>query len=197
MHVSNKRCIDPTALARMQPRSQVIDRVNRKAPPPSLPSKFSSGTWQFSKNTSAIGDVRTPIFSSLRATFIPGESFSTRKALIPSGPRVLSAVAKTGQVFFLLRLGAVIDDRNNRRPHVGVDREEQAVVLAGVPESLEGCHGSEWILAEPAVLGGDEQALNAEVPAFFPGLVVENALAIVLDHVIVKLLASKTADRVQ
>ena len=95
MHVSNNLCIAPTALARMQPRSQVIDRVNRKAPPPSLPSRFSSGTSQFSKNTSAIGDVRTPIFSSLRATFIPGESFSTRNAVIPSGPRVLSTVAKT------------------------------------------------------------------------------------------------------
>src|SRR2546423_3729187 len=95
MHVSNSRCIDPTALDRMQPRSQVIDLVNKNVPPPSLPSRFSSGTSQFSKNTSAIGDVRNPIFSSLRATFIPGESFSTKKALIPSGPRVLSTVAKT------------------------------------------------------------------------------------------------------
>ena len=193
MHVSNNRCIDPTALARMQPRSQVIDRVNRKAPPPSLPSRFSSGTSQFSKNTSAIGDVRTPIFSSLRATFIPGESFSTRNALSPSGPRVLSTVANTtstsatgplvtkillplrmyagsfldggrseaecvgaairfahgvaaderavtkaGQIFFLLRFGAVVDERNDRRPHMRVDGEEQAVVLASVPEPLEG-----------------------------------------------------------
>src|SRR5215510_1343203 len=95
MHVSNKRCIDPTALARMQPRSQVIDRVNRNAPPPSLPSRFSSDTSQFSKNTSANGEVRTPIFSSLRETFIPGELFSTRNALIPSGPRALSTVANT------------------------------------------------------------------------------------------------------
>src|SRR6266581_7067106 len=95
MHVSNNRCIDPTALARMQPRSQVIDRVKSQLPAPSLLSKFSSGTSQSSKNTSAIGDVRTPIFSSFRATFIPGESFSTRKALIPFGPRVLSTVAKT------------------------------------------------------------------------------------------------------
>src|SRR4029450_6098120 len=95
MQLSNNRCIDPTALARMQPRSQVIDRVKRKAPPPSLPSRFSTGTSQFSKNTSAIGDVRRPIFSSLRPTFIPGEFSSPRKALIPSGPRVLSTVANT------------------------------------------------------------------------------------------------------
>src|SRR6266850_4311443 len=95
MHLSNNRCIDPTALARIQPRSQVIDRVNRKAPPPSLPSRFSTGTSQFSKNTSAMGDVRRPIFSSLREAFIPGEFFSTRNALIPSGPRVLSTVANT------------------------------------------------------------------------------------------------------
>src|SRR5947207_10097915 len=95
MHVSNSRCIDPTALDRMQPRSQVIDLVNKNVPPPSLPSRFSSGTSQFSKKISAIGDVRNPIFSSLRATFIPGESFSTRNALIPFGPRALSTVANT------------------------------------------------------------------------------------------------------
>src|ERR1041385_8039822 len=57
-----------------------------------VPRTFDS---QFPKNTSAIGDVRIPIFSSLRATFIPGESFSMRNALIPSGPRALSIVANT------------------------------------------------------------------------------------------------------
>ena len=61
-----------------------------------------------------------------------------------------------------------------------VDGEEQAVILAGVPETLEGCHRGEWIRAEPAVFGRDEQALDAEIAAFFPGFVVENAVAIVL-----------------
>ena len=107
------------------------------------------------------------------------------------------SVRKAGQVFFLLCFGAVIDERNDRRPHVGVDGEEQAVIFAGIPEALEGCHGSEWISAEPAVVGRDEQALDAEIAAFFPGLMVENAVAIVLDHVVVKLLACKTADCVQ
>src|ERR1043166_7070763 len=79
----------------MQPRSQVIAQVNWELPWPSLPIRFSSGTSQFSKNTSAIGDVRRPIFSSLRATLIPGESFSTTKALIPFAPRDRSTVANT------------------------------------------------------------------------------------------------------
>ena len=90
-----------------------------------------------------------------------------------------------------------MDERGDRRPEMRVDGEEQAVILAGVPESFEGCHGSEWISAEPAVVGRDEQALDAEIAAFFPGLVVENALAIVLDYTVVELLAGKAADRVQ
>src|SRR6266487_1078222 len=178
MHVSNNRCIDPTALANMQPRSQVIDRVNRKAPPPSLPSRFSFGTSQFSKNTSAIGDVRRPIFSSLRATFIPVESFSTRNAVIPSGPRVLSTVANTTSrsatgplvTKILLPLTMYLD------PFLMA-----VVARLNVSEPLEGCHRREWVSAEPPVLGGDEQALDAEITAFFPSLVVENTLAIVLD----------------
>ena len=42
------------------------------------------------------------------------------------------AVAKAGQIFFLLRLGPVVNQRDDRGPHMGVDREEQAIVFAGV-----------------------------------------------------------------
>src|SRR6266487_5003230 len=66
------------------------------------------------------------------------------------------AVTKAGQVFFLLRLGAAVDERSDRRPHVRVDREEQPVVPAAVREAFEGGHGGEWIHAKPAVLGRDE-----------------------------------------
>ena len=63
-------------------------------------------------------------------------------------------------------------------------------VARGLPPS------SEWVSAEPPSIGRDEQALDAEIAAFFPRFVVENTLAIVLDHVVVKLLAGKTTDRV-
>src|SRR6476620_8952820 len=79
----------------MQPRSQVIDRVKSQLPAPSFPSRFSSGTSQSVKNTSAIGDVRTPIFWILRETSSPGAHFSTRKALMPDAPFALSVAAKT------------------------------------------------------------------------------------------------------
>ena len=79
---------------------------------------------------------------------------------------------------------------------MGVDREEKAVVPACVSEPLKSCHSSEWISAKAAVVSGYEQALNAEVTAFFPSLVVENPLAIVLDHIVVKLLAGKTTDSI-
>ena len=107
------------------------------------------------------------------------------------------AIRKTGQIFFLLCLGAVIDERSDRRPEMRVDGEEQAVILASVPEPLEGGHRGEWIHAEPAIFGGDGQALDTETAAFFPGVVVKHAVAVVFDYVVVELLAGKAADRVQ
>jgi len=64
-------------------------------------------------------------------------------------------------------------------------------------EPLEDGHGGEWIHAEPAVLGRNGQTLDAEPTALFPGVVVENPVAVVLDHVVIELLAGETADRVQ
>ena len=53
------------------------------------------------------------------------------------------SVAETGQIFSLLRLGAVKDHRNNRSPHVGIDGEEEAVVFAGVTQSLQSGDGGQ------------------------------------------------------
>ena len=77
------------------------------------------------------------------------------------------AVTKAGQVFFLLCLGAVVDERNDRRPHVGVDGEEQAVILAGVPEPLEGRHGGERILPSPPYSVGTSKPWMPKPPHFF------------------------------
>ena len=96
-----------------------------------------------------------------------------------------------------MRLGAVVDKRNDRRPHVGVDREEQAVVLAAITEPLERRHGRKRILGEAAVFLGDEQALNAKTTTLFPGIVIENGVAVVFDHVVVELFFGEAIDRVE
>src|SRR5207244_11807730 len=106
-------------------------------------------------------------------------------------------ITMTGKVSFLWCSGAVKDERSDRRPEMRVDGEGQAVILAGVPEPLEGRYRGEWIHAEPAVFGGDGQALDTEATALFPSVVVENAVAVVFDYVIVELLAGEAADRVQ
>ena len=58
----------PTALARMQLRSQVIEELKIAIPAPSRPSRFPAGTTQSSSTTSPIGEVRSPILSSPRLT---------------------------------------------------------------------------------------------------------------------------------
>jgi hypothetical protein len=80
---------------------------------------------------------------------------------------------------------------------VRVNGEQQPVVPAAVRETFEGGHGGEWIHAKPAVLGRDEQALDSEGATLFPSVMVENAIAVVFDHVVVELLAGETADCVQ
>ena len=57
---------------RMQPRSHSIEHSKTSTPRPSRPSRFSTGTRQSSKTTSAIGDVRRPIFSRCLPTVRPG-----------------------------------------------------------------------------------------------------------------------------
>src|SRR3989304_10524286 len=52
IHSSNCLSIVPTQLAKIQLLSHSIEELNIKAPAPSLPSRFSSGTSQLSKTTS-------------------------------------------------------------------------------------------------------------------------------------------------
>ena len=78
-----------------------------------------------------------------------------------------------------------------------VDGEEQAVILASVPQSLESGHGGERIHSKAAIFRGDGQALDTEIAAFFPSIVVKDAVAVVFDYVVIELLAGKPADRIQ
>ncbi len=52
----------------------------------STPIRFSTGTLQSSKNSSAVSDAHQPIFFSLRPTLKPGVPFSTSTRLTPPKP---------------------------------------------------------------------------------------------------------------
>jgi hypothetical protein len=54
-----------------------------------------SGTNRSSRKTSAMGEVRSPIFSSGLPTESPGVARSTRNALIPNGPMPSPSRANT------------------------------------------------------------------------------------------------------
>ena len=58
----------------------------QKKPPFSAPIRFSAGTRQSSKNSSAVSDAHQPIFLSLRPTVKPGVSFSTSSSEMPPKP---------------------------------------------------------------------------------------------------------------
>ena len=90
----------PTAIAATMGR--VLSKVFIAVRKPSVevyfsspPSKFSAGTLQFSKTSSAVSLARRPILSSMRPTENPGVPFSTTKARWPARPRAGSIVAKT------------------------------------------------------------------------------------------------------
>ena len=85
----------PTALAKMQLRSQTIDELKTAMPPPGSPRTASSPTSQPSRITSLIGDVRSPIFESGCPTERPRVPFSTRKPVMPAKPSERSIVANT------------------------------------------------------------------------------------------------------
>ena len=146
------------------------------------------------RSTSAIGPLVTKILLPLRMYLSPFLTavvarlnaseplFGSLMAL----PPMIEPSHKTGQELLLLRLGPVVDERDDQRPHVGVDRKEEAVVLAAVAEPLERGHGRERILREAAVFLGNEQAMNAETGAFLPRVAIENRVAVVLDHVVMR-----------
>ena len=64
-------------------------------PSPSPPIRFSSGTGQSSKTTSAADDALIPILPCSGLIVMPGESRSTMNVLTPLDPRLRSWVAIT------------------------------------------------------------------------------------------------------
>src|SRR6516165_2975587 len=57
MQRSSWRRMVPTQVARMQARSQAIEQLKTSAPRPSRPSKAVAGTRQFSRTSSAMGEL--------------------------------------------------------------------------------------------------------------------------------------------
>ena len=64
-------------------------------PWPSTPNRFSAGTRQPSKMSSPVVEPLIPSFGSIRPTWNPGRSASTRKAEMPLCPSVGSVFANT------------------------------------------------------------------------------------------------------
>ena len=52
----------------------------------SIPIRFSTGTLQSSKNSSAVSEAHQPIFFRVRPTVKPGVSFSISSRLTPPKP---------------------------------------------------------------------------------------------------------------
>ena len=69
--------------------------IAMRYPLPISPRTFSAGTWQSSKSNSQVEDARIPSLSSFLPTLKPGESRSTKKAVMPRCPALGSALAKT------------------------------------------------------------------------------------------------------
>ncbi len=91
---SSAPCEIPTACAATPGRVRSSVIIANLKPSPSRPSRFSAGTSQSVKISSAVCDPLMPIFSSMRPTEKPGKSFSTMKALIPRVPTFGSVIAK-------------------------------------------------------------------------------------------------------
>ena len=197
-------CIEPTALARMQPRSQIIAWVNRLVPAPSLPSRLAAGILavveeQFGHRRGAdphlfqlfadaqagrilldeerrhalgalrfvdggvddaeIGDrpVGDPGLVAVEDVVVAVEGGGGAQAVgVGAGSGLAgrvgadeAAVDSPGQEFLLLLLGAEADQRHHHRPHVGVEREDEAVVAAGVAEAVERADRRQRIEPEP------------------------------------------------
>ena len=90
---------NPTAIAATSGR--VLSKVFMAVMKPSFvtyfsspPRRFSSGTRQSSRTSSAVSLARRPILSSMRPMAKPGVPFSTTKARCPARPSEGSIVAK-------------------------------------------------------------------------------------------------------
>jgi hypothetical protein len=85
------------------------------------------------------------------------------------------AAAEPGQVALLLLLGSKGQDRSDRGPHVRVDGEDEAVVLAAIAEAFQHAHGGERVEPHPSVLGGDVKPVDPEFGQLPPAREVELA----------------------
>ena len=85
----------PSLAAMMQMRSHSMEAVKMAEPPPSLPSRFVTGTSTSTRASSAMGEVRKPILWSFLLMENPGVPLSTMKADTPAFPFEGSRLAKT------------------------------------------------------------------------------------------------------
>src|SRR5262249_4511387 len=74
-------------------RPPSISHISSVQPSPSAPSRYSAGTQQSSKVSSAVSDECIPSFLSMRETWNPGVSFGTRNRENPLWPASLSVLA--------------------------------------------------------------------------------------------------------
>ena len=80
----------------------------------------------------------------------------------------------------------------------GVERALAAVLRQAEAHRRTICIGrSHGIHAEPTMFGRHGQALDTEAAALFPSVVVKNAVAVVVDYIVIELLAGKAANSVQ
>ncbi len=90
---SSIRDADPTQAAPIVRRPLSSTFIAVLKPCPSRPPiRFSAGTRQFSKITSAVCAPRCPIFRSGLPTVMPGEPASTMKAETPPAPFCAASV---------------------------------------------------------------------------------------------------------
>ena len=110
------------------------------------------------------------------------------------GVQAQPAAHQSGKIFLFLRLGAEIPDRNLRTPHVRIDRKQQPVVVAPVPESFERTHRRQNIRAAAPVLHRNRQSLNPKVRAFLPQRTGKFLITIARNYVVLQFLTRESDD---
>jgi hypothetical protein len=91
------------------------------------------------------------------------------------------------QVRLLLLRGAEDHQRKLDAPHLRVEREQQPVVLASVPQRLHDQGGRERVAARAAQFGRDRQAQDPELGAGLPRFPRELARVLALGQIAVEL----------
>ena len=100
-----------------------------------------------------------------------------------------------GQVGLLLRRRAELHQRQLQAPHLRVQREDQPVVVTAVAQGLHDQDRRQDVGAAAAQLGGDRQALDAELGAGAPRLRGELARLLALGQVLVQFPAGEVDRR--